>query len=152
MAKTFDPKVIEAEENLLIDFQFLIQELMSEADVTRSQLAEKAGISKARLTQILRAEANPTVKSMARLAHALGEAISVSRKPREQASGRNEWNQQPPERIEWSWERRAPTTSTLKVDDQLVAVIKGENVSNDNHPRVMYMDSDLPLALEPEAA
>jgi hypothetical protein len=38
-----------------------------------------------------------------------------------------------------------------RVDNDLVAVIKGESASNDNHPRVLFMDSDLHLAPEPEA-
>lgn len=80
MAKAFDPKIIEAEENLLIDFHFLIQQLMSEKGVTRSQLAEKAGLSKARLSQLLSVEANPTVKSMARLFYALGEDVHIGAK------------------------------------------------------------------------
>lgn len=40
-----DPKVIEAEENLLIDFQVAIQEMMSEKNINRSQLAERSGMS-----------------------------------------------------------------------------------------------------------
>ena len=46
MAKKFDPAIIEAEENLLIDYQFLLQELMKQKSVTPTQLAEMAGLSK----------------------------------------------------------------------------------------------------------
>ena len=146
MAKAFDPKIIQAEENLLIDCHFLVQELMSEKGVTRSQLAEKAGISKARLSQILSVEANPTLKSVARLVHALGESVSVSRKPLPKtASGESGWLPKP-DKVEWSWEKKNPVS--VRVDDGLVAVIKGENASNDN--RVLFMESDLPLAPEPE--
>ena len=75
-----DTKTIEAEENLLIDYQFLLQELMVSKNVSRTELAEKAGISKARLSQIFSAEANPTLKTFARLFYALGEEIQVGLK------------------------------------------------------------------------
>lgn len=77
-SKKFDPAIIEAEENLLIDYQFLVQELMVKKNVSRADLAEAAGLSKARLSQLLGPEANPTIKTMARLIHALGEKPVVS--------------------------------------------------------------------------
>ena len=59
MAKKFDPAIIEAEENLLIDYQFLLQELMKQKSVTPTQLAEMAGLSKSRISQIISPDANP---------------------------------------------------------------------------------------------
>jgi DNA-binding phage protein len=70
-------RIIEAEENLLIDFQFLVQEAITAKGISRSELAEKAGMSKARLSQVLTPEANPTVKTMARIFHALGLTLSL---------------------------------------------------------------------------
>ena len=67
----FDAARIEAEENLLIDCQFLIQELMVAKGISRSQLSQKTGLSVARLSQIMSSEANPTVKTLARILHAL---------------------------------------------------------------------------------
>src|SRR5262249_51194020 len=150
MAKAFDPEIIKAEENLLIDCQFLIQEMMSDKGITRSQLAEMAGISKARLSQMLSTEANPTLKSVARIAQALGESISVARKPLPVTAA--ETTKGPlgiprSDKLDWAWEKK---DVTARVDDELVAVIKGESASNDNHPRVFFMDSELPLAPEPE--
>lgn len=78
-----DPKIIEAEEHLLIDCQILLQETISNKNMTRSALAERAGISKARLSQLMRPEANPTVKTMARLFHALDEELVVKTKKKE---------------------------------------------------------------------
>lgn len=75
--KHVDPTAIEAEENLLIDYQFLLQELMSAKGISRNELADAVGITKARLSQILGSEANPTVKTMARLIHALGEHPTI---------------------------------------------------------------------------
>jgi transcriptional regulator with XRE-family HTH domain len=66
-----DPQIVEAEENFLIDFQFLVQDLIDAKMISRSELAKRAGLTKGRLSQILSAEANPTVKTFARLFQAL---------------------------------------------------------------------------------
>jgi transcriptional regulator with XRE-family HTH domain len=76
----FDVRMIEAEENLVIDAQFLLQDLMVEHGITRADLARRAGISKARLTQLLKPDANPTLRNLARLFHALGETVHLQRK------------------------------------------------------------------------
>jgi transcriptional regulator with XRE-family HTH domain len=62
-----DPQIVEAEESFLIDFQFLVQDLIDAMKISRSDLAKRAGLTKGRLSQILSAEANPTVKTFARL-------------------------------------------------------------------------------------
>ena len=49
----FDPGMVEAEENLLVDYQFLLQERMTKKGLSQSTLAERAGISKARLSQVM---------------------------------------------------------------------------------------------------
>jgi transcriptional regulator with XRE-family HTH domain len=66
-----------AETDLIIDVQFLLQDVMAEKGVTRTELAKAAGISKARISQLFRAEANPTLRSLARLFHVLGEDLDV---------------------------------------------------------------------------
>jgi len=106
--KKIDPAVIAAEENLLIDFQFLLQELISSKNVSRTELAELAGLSKARLSQIFSAEANPTVKTMARLAHAMGERIDISRKKEEKLEAR-----QPRPRHSFGWDDVANDNVTI---------------------------------------
>lgn len=68
-------EMVEVEENFLIDFQFLVQDLIVAKGITRSELAKRAGISKARLSQILSAEANPTIKTFARLFEALDTKV-----------------------------------------------------------------------------
>lgn len=74
---TFDERMIEAEEDLVIDAQFLIQRLMNEHGLTRAEVARRAGISKARLTQLLRPEANPTLRTIARIVYAIGERVHL---------------------------------------------------------------------------
>jgi len=68
---------IAAEENLVIDVQFLLQEMMDDKGITRAELARRAGISKARLTQMMRPDANPTLRTLAAIFHALGERVTV---------------------------------------------------------------------------
>lgn len=79
-AAAVDAKMIAAEENLVIDVQFLIQDVMNETVMTRAELAKRTGLSKARLTQIMRPEANLTLRTVARLLYALNEEVVVSRK------------------------------------------------------------------------
>jgi transcriptional regulator with XRE-family HTH domain len=142
MNAKFDPAIIEAEENLLIDFQFLLQEVMTQKGVTLSQLAEKAGVSKARISQVMRPDANPTAKTLARLFHALGEKICISRKLIEHemhatALDHKIFNAA----AEWQWSK-GPRGET-RIDDRLVAVVKDTSASNDNYaPRVVYIESD----------
>ncbi len=83
-----EQKVIEAEENLVIDTQFLIQETLNDRGMTRADLARLTGISKARLTQVMKPDANPTLRTLARLFEALDDQLIVSRKNKKVACGR----------------------------------------------------------------
>jgi transcriptional regulator with XRE-family HTH domain len=75
-----DEKQIEAEENFVLDAQFLLQDLMAEQGISRAELSRRAGISKARISQLMKAGANPTLRNMARLFHALGADIGMAKK------------------------------------------------------------------------
>jgi transcriptional regulator with XRE-family HTH domain len=156
----FDPKVVEAEENLLIDYQFLLQERMSQKGISQSALSELAGISKARLSQILSDDANPTVKTFAGLFYALGERVCVSSAPLEAVV--SESHETPAPR-EWQWAQ--PIRMAEPISEDMVAIMKrstpandkGSKASNDNYApecRVTFVDSEvvgaLVLELEPE--
>lgn len=151
---TFDPKVIEAEENLLIDYQFLLQEKMSQKGVSQSDLAQRAGISKARLSQIMSDNANPTVKTFAGLFHALGERVHVSSAPVDEVE-----EIQKPEALqtEWHWAQTVRIAAE-HINEDMVAVMKnstplidrGSMASNDNYSsnrRVQFFDQ-----IDPELA
>jgi DNA-binding phage protein len=71
------PAIIEAEENFLIDCQFLLQETLVDKGISLAELAEKAGVSEADISQCMGPEANPTVKMFARLFRAAGEKLCV---------------------------------------------------------------------------
>jgi transcriptional regulator with XRE-family HTH domain len=123
---------IEVEENLLLDFQFLLQELIHDKDISRGELAKRTGISKARLSQIMSSEANPTLKTCARLLHALGEelCVSVKKKP-------VQLPQSTADDSDWQVgvdDSHAVGRKRATVDDsKWIALLKEAMVSNDNY-------------------
>lgn len=156
----FDTKVVEAEENLLVDYQFLLQERMSAKGLSQADLAERAGISNARLSQIMGDHANPTVKTFAGLFYALGERVCVSSEPLSES----EEGQQPQKSTETSkWEWARPVRADKLITEEMIAMVKnsatvmdeGSMASNDNYTRhrISYLSSEVAtaLALEPEA-
>ncbi|MCY1642111.1 helix-turn-helix domain-containing protein [Methylorubrum sp. SL192] len=74
-----DVRLIEREEGLITEVQYLVQELMNERGLNRVQLAELLGISKSRVTQLLGDNANPTLRTLVAVFDALGEEIDISR-------------------------------------------------------------------------
>ncbi|OYU91929.1 MAG: hypothetical protein CFE29_03530 [Bradyrhizobiaceae bacterium PARB1] len=123
--------IIEAEENLLIDFQFLVQELLTDKGMTRAQLAERAGLSEARLSQLLSSRANPTVKTMARVFHALDVSILPVVKPSMKAQIAD-----PLKASDEQWQCLPEAeTPGYRRDKAMVASLKWSLASNDNYGR-----------------
>lgn len=75
----FDEMAVEAEENLVIDVQFLIQRLLNESGMSRADLARRVGISRARLTQMMKPDANLQLRTIARVLYALGAFATIQR-------------------------------------------------------------------------
>lgn len=74
-----DSEVIRAEEVFVADAQLLLHEIMIAKGITRAQLAERLGISRARISQLFSSECtNFTVRMLARTMHALEEVPAVS--------------------------------------------------------------------------
>jgi transcriptional regulator with XRE-family HTH domain len=119
---SFDPKMIEAEENLLIDYQFLLQERMAQKGISQSELAELAGISKARLSQVLSDEANPTVETLADLFYALGERIHVSSSSLTARTEAKLFRGGKASGAEWLWVE--PVRLSAPIREELVALMK----------------------------
>ncbi|WP_337267872.1 helix-turn-helix domain-containing protein [Oryzifoliimicrobium ureilyticus] len=73
-ARTRDvsPEQVIIAENALIDFQFAVIKALNENKISQKELAETLGITRARMSQILSSDANPTVKLMGRIVSALG--------------------------------------------------------------------------------
>jgi len=157
----FDPGLVEAEENLLVDYQFLLQERMTKNGLSHRELAERAGISNARLSQIMSDEANPTVKTFADLFYALGERVCVSSAPLDQ-SHKPTTAQELPQETQWEWAQ--PVRMAKPISEEMMALVKDsakvfderDKASNDNYApagtRIAYFDSEVAtaLALEPE--
>lgn len=70
-------RTIEAEENLLIDVQFRVQELMMLTGASREQVAKAADVSVEWFADFLAAEADPTLKQVGRIFHVLGHKLDV---------------------------------------------------------------------------
>lgn len=62
---------IEAEEDAVLDIQFSILDLLRKQGLSKEELAKRLGVSKARVSQLFAAGANPTVKQIARIYDAL---------------------------------------------------------------------------------
>jgi transcriptional regulator with XRE-family HTH domain len=75
--KNSERRRIQAEENVVLDVQFAIVDLLNELGMSKGELASKLGVSKARVSQLLAAGANPTLKQLARVFDALGRRLEV---------------------------------------------------------------------------
>lgn len=71
-----DPEYIAI--HAIHDFTLAIERRMIELGISRSALAEKLGVSRARVTQLLRGETNFTIESMVNLAVAVEGAVHIS--------------------------------------------------------------------------
>ena len=56
---------IVAQENLVIDFQFAIQERLMKAGISRAELARRCGLSVRKISNLMGSQGNPTVKEVA---------------------------------------------------------------------------------------
>ncbi len=151
----FDAEIIQAEENFLIDIQFLIQELIDKRGMSRSDLAAKAKISKARLSQLLGSEANPTVKSIVGIFHALGEEpVITSRK--KSATIKQIIAEATAAPSDWSWDISAFAEASPPLKEspskEMVAVVKEAVASNDNYRRQVLIWNDGNDSMSLEAA
>jgi transcriptional regulator with XRE-family HTH domain len=92
MRKRFGPKdeqerLVFAVEGLRADVQLTIQEVMHSKGITRSHLAKLLGCSPANVTHLLAEDGNPTIETIARVFHVLGDTCAFeSRFLKEQAA------------------------------------------------------------------
>lgn len=68
-----------AEEKLVASVQSLLQQALEERGMSRSDLAKKMGVSKARISQMFSDSQNFTLRLVAAAFFALGEEIKISR-------------------------------------------------------------------------
>lgn len=152
----FDPGQVEAEENFLIDVQFLIQDLMHKHGISQSELASRSGLSKARISQLMSSEANPTLKSIVGVFAALGEKPVISSVKRD-ANDTAPKLEATPEVGEWQfgmpfdeWAKSLTGSDALTENRDMVAVVKEAVASNDNYKnQVLIWDpNDESMSLE----
>lgn len=65
-------------EGVILDVTEQIVAAMEEQEVSRSELAERMGVSRAYITKLLRGEGNTTLRTLVRIALALGLRPQVS--------------------------------------------------------------------------
>ena len=70
-------EAVFAEEAFRVDVQVAIHELMEEKGVSQRELANRLGVSEARVSQIFSDACNITIRRLARIFHALGETAQV---------------------------------------------------------------------------
>lgn len=70
-----------AQETLLFDAAERVAELISDADISRTELAKRLGKSKGFVTQVLAGDRNMTLRTLADLGHVLGHSFGIVAKP-----------------------------------------------------------------------
>lgn len=70
--KKLTPAEVIASEDALMDFQFAVIDALNAKGITQVDFAEMLGVSRARVSQMLSSEANPTIKLVGRALHVLG--------------------------------------------------------------------------------
>ena len=65
-------------EKLIIDVALMIEDLMKEKDINKTQLAKKLGVSQSSISQFLDGRRNMTLRTISELLFNLGERLLVS--------------------------------------------------------------------------
>lgn len=67
-----------AEERAVAHVALTLGSLLRAASVTQRELATRLGLTEGRVSQLLSGNANPTVRTLSRIAHALGFTMRIS--------------------------------------------------------------------------
>jgi transcriptional regulator with XRE-family HTH domain len=70
--RTADEELKFAEETAMAQTALAVADLLANTNTTQRTLAGRVGVSEARISQILCADSNPTVRTMARIGYAMG--------------------------------------------------------------------------------
>ncbi|MBB4067158.1 helix-turn-helix domain-containing protein [Gellertiella hungarica] len=70
--RVLTPSEIIAAEDALMDFQFAVIDALNARGISQTEFAELLGVSRARVSQMLSSEANPTIKLVGRALDVLG--------------------------------------------------------------------------------
>lgn len=72
-----ETRLARAEEYALATVAFVVTDALELSGMSQRKLAEQLGVTEARISQIINATGNPTIKSLARLAEALECKVKV---------------------------------------------------------------------------
>ncbi|MBN1654243.1 MAG: helix-turn-helix transcriptional regulator [Deltaproteobacteria bacterium] len=75
--RSFDEELDFAEEMAMAQTALFLAALLEETGISQRELAERIGVSESRISQILDADSNPTVRTMARIARALDHHVRI---------------------------------------------------------------------------
>ncbi len=81
-------------EKIKLDFALAIHRFMERSGLTKTQLAERIGVSQPYITKALRGDANLTIETMVKLARAVGAELQIDLKCRKASQG---WREAPAE-------------------------------------------------------
>jgi transcriptional regulator with XRE-family HTH domain len=75
--RTADEELKFAEETAMAQTALAVADLLANTNTTQRTLAGRVGVSEARISQILCADSNPTVRTMARIGYAMGRRMVI---------------------------------------------------------------------------
>lgn len=75
--RTADEELTFAEELAMAQAAIAVASMLDTTSTTQRTLADRTGVSEARISQVLRADSNPTVRTMARIGHAMGRRLVI---------------------------------------------------------------------------
>lgn len=75
-------------EAALYDFTETVCGLLEDSGMTRTELAQKLGVTSAYITKLLRGDANVTIKTMVRLARVFGRQLQIALPQQQEGQGK----------------------------------------------------------------
>jgi transcriptional regulator with XRE-family HTH domain len=75
--RSLEEELIFAEEAAAAQTAIAVADMISRAGITHRDLANRVGVTEARISQIVNANSNPTIKTLARLCKAAGGRLNI---------------------------------------------------------------------------
>jgi predicted transcriptional regulator len=81
LIETREDELVAAEEAAMVDVEYLLHTVLQRKGVSQKELAERLGVSQSRVSQMLSGDSNPTVRTLARIAHVLEQHVCIEMVP-----------------------------------------------------------------------
>ena len=75
--RSTDEELVFAEETVMAQVALAVADLLADTNTTQRELAERVAVTEARISQILGADSNLTLRTMARIGRALGRRLVI---------------------------------------------------------------------------